>query len=179
MINLIFNKTVEIINCMNILKSNKSFQIVNINLFSKPEWYIKLNPPSGATPCIQLDDGRTIPESLICSEYLDKAYSGEKLTPTDAYTNSQHKLILEYFNTKVIFNFYNAIKGENESSVNDFIKCLEELESKLPDNERFFGGLKHCFFTFLRLCDYDQKKLNFFTFHKKLIKANGQHLLIT
>lgn len=109
---------------------------MNIDLHSKPEWYLKINP-AGQVPCLQFDDGRVLPESLINSEYLDQAYQ-DKLIPSDPFTNANHKLFVERF-SKYITNYYKAVKGSDTESISDLKASLQDLETKLP-NSGFLGG---------------------------------------
>lgn len=104
---------------------------------SKPEWYVKLNPP-GQVPCLQFDDGRIVPESLINSEYLDQAYPDNKLIPADPFTNAHHKLFIERY-SKLITNFYKMARSNEAEAVNDFKNSLKELNTKLPSTG-FVGG---------------------------------------
>ena len=113
----------------------KSYETVNITLNKKPSWYLELNP-LGQVPCLQLDEKRVIPESLIVCEYLDSAYPENKLTPEDPYVNAQHKLIVEAF-SKVITNFYKIFR-DDPTGLAPFTEALEAFEKKLQT--KFFGG---------------------------------------
>jgi glutathione S-transferase len=110
---------------------------VNINLASKPEWYLKLTP-AGQVPCLQLPDGRVLPESLINSEYLDQAYPGPKLIPSDPYESANHKVIIERY-SKLIGSFYKAFRGKDEEALAEFRAALDQLESQIPA-KGFLGG---------------------------------------
>lgn len=79
--------------CMN--KCSKIFfryDIVYINLSQKPEWY------QGKVPGIVLENGETLYESLIISEYLDEAYPEHNLFPKDPLAKAKDKLLIEKFN---------------------------------------------------------------------------------
>ena len=106
-----------------------------MNLKTKPDWYLKLNP-LGQVPCLQHDDGRTLPESLIVSDYLDDIYPENRLTPTDPYTRASHRLLIELFG-KVITNYYKVLMNENEDQSN-ILAGLDTIESKLTTD--YFGG---------------------------------------
>ena len=110
---------------------------MNINLASKPEWYLKLNP-AGQLPCLHFPDGRILPESLITCEYLDQAYPGPKLIPSDPYKNAVHKLLIERY-SKYINNFFKALKGSDPEALNEVRVSLDYLEPQLPA-KGFLGG---------------------------------------
>ena len=109
----------------------------------KPKWYLELNP-LGQVPCLQFDDGRAIPESLIVCEYLDSAYPEHKLTPSDPYIKAQHQLIVESF-SKVITIYYKVYRGDT-TALPLLNEALESFEKKLE--LKFFGGIRKSFFDF-------------------------------
>jgi glutathione S-transferase len=92
-------------------------------------------------PCLQFDDGRVIPESLIVSEYLDNAYPETKLTPSDPYIKAQHQLIVESF-SKVITIFYRVYRGDSTATP-DLMEALETFEKKLES--KYFGGINYLY----------------------------------
>jgi glutathione S-transferase len=111
---------------------------VNINLVKKPEWYLDLNAP-GQVPCLQFDDGRCIPESLIVCEYLDSTHdTANRLIPSDAFNNAMQKLAVERFSGQVIANFYKIVRGADEKAISDLSNGLTEFEKKLDGD--FLGG---------------------------------------
>ena len=118
------------------------YETVNIDLSKKPQWYLNLNP-AGLVPCLHLGEGKLIPESLITAEYLDQAYPENKLTPSDPYTNAQHKLIVEGF-SKVITAFYKFVRKTDPDADKLLADALEvAVEKKLFDN--YFGGIHLCY----------------------------------
>ena len=90
---------------------------MNIHLQSKPEWYLQINP-AGQVPCLQFDGTKTVPESLISSEYLDQVYPGRKLISSDPYKNAQDRLFIERF-SKFTTTFQKAVRGTDEESINE------------------------------------------------------------
>ena len=113
--------------------------MVNIKTAKKqPKWYFDLNP-SGAVPCLQLDDGRTIPDSVIVCEFLDNFYPEKRLTPSDPYVNAQHKLLLEHYSTKILPANMKVSHGKDDGTGAALLtEAFEHLEKKL--NGKFFGG---------------------------------------
>lgn len=113
--------------------------MVNVNLHSKPEWYLKLNP-SGQVPLLHFDDGRVMPESLSNSEYLDTTYADKnQLSPRDPGRNAEHKLFVERF-SKFIGSYYKALSAGGGESIDQLKDALKSLDSSLPNNGGLLGG---------------------------------------
>lgn len=54
--------------------------------------YLKINP-LGRVPTLELDDGRTLPESEVICEYLEDVYPSPTLRPADPWSRAQVRLI--------------------------------------------------------------------------------------
>jgi glutathione S-transferase len=54
--------------------------------------YLKINP-LGRVPTLELDDGRTLPESEVICEYLEDVFPTPTLRPTDPWARAQVRLI--------------------------------------------------------------------------------------
>ena len=77
------------------------YDVVNINLKSKPEWFLERNP-LGKVPTIEEPGKKPLFESLIVAEYLDEQYPGtRKVLPTDAYEKARQKVLIEVLSQKV------------------------------------------------------------------------------
>ncbi|KAG8551740.1 hypothetical protein GDO81_004243 [Engystomops pustulosus] len=119
-------------------------EVVNINLKSKPEWFLEKSP-FGVVPSLETSDGKIIYESPIVCDYLDEAYPGKKLTPADPYKKAQEKILLEHFSQihsalyKVLFaKRANEDTTELKAQFFEKFKKLEELLTK--KNTPYFGG---------------------------------------
>lgn len=88
------------------------YDIVYINLTHKPDWLIEKSPLN-KVPCIELEGGETLYESLIIADYLDDAYPHNKLYPNNPLAKAKDKLLIDRFNAvittmyKVFFMFKN------------------------------------------------------------------------
>ena len=69
-----------------------------MNLTEKPEWLLEKSP-LGKVPCLELENGETLYESLIIADYLDEAYPQTRLSPTDPLSKAKDKLLIERFNS--------------------------------------------------------------------------------
>ncbi|XP_066457113.1 glutathione S-transferase omega-1-like [Eleutherodactylus coqui] len=119
-------------------------EVVNINLKNKPEWFFEKNP-LGLVPCLETSDGKIIYESAIVCDYLDEAFPGKKLIPTDPYEKAQQKLLLEHFST-VISALYKILfaKKDNQDTSElklQFFEKFKAIEEALTKkNTPYFGG---------------------------------------
>ncbi|NXY62159.1 GSTO1 transferase, partial [Callaeas wilsoni] len=73
-----------------------SHEVININLKSKPDWFFEKNP-FGLVPVLETSKGQLICESTITCEYLDEAFPGKKLMPSDPYERACQRMLLEEF----------------------------------------------------------------------------------
>lgn len=67
--------------------------------------------PLGKVPCLELETGETLYESLIIAEYLDENYPDHKLYPSDPLAKAKDKLLIERFN-EVIGTMYKVLKDK-------------------------------------------------------------------
>lgn len=116
-------------------------EIVNINLKSKPTWYVGLNP-NGTVPTIEHDD-KVIYESLVCAEYLDSVFGDHQLLGKNPYYTAQQKMLLERF-VQLIPSYYKIVLAKEEKDRHEHIikikSILELMEQNIEDV--FFGGEK-------------------------------------
>ncbi|XP_018424571.1 PREDICTED: glutathione S-transferase omega-1-like [Nanorana parkeri] len=119
-------------------------EVVNINLKNKPDWFVEKSP-LGLVPSIETSDGKIIYESPIVFEYLDEAFPGVKLIPSDPYAKAEQKMLLETF-TAITPVFYNIMiaheKNEDATELKSkFLEILKKLEEALvKKNTPYFGG---------------------------------------
>lgn len=71
------------------------YETVNINLQSKPDWFLQRNP-LGLVPVLEQDD-KIIYESLVCNDYLDEVYPDPPLQPADPYLRAKDKMLIGQF----------------------------------------------------------------------------------
>jgi len=122
---------------------NIPYEEVNINLADPPEWYLKKNPV-GEVPLLEWIDRdsketRSVPESLVVSDYLDDLYSDNRLHPVDPYLRAKQKVLVGRFGN-VQSAFYKIFGGDAQSGIEDLNASLAAYEEALQDT--FFGGSK-------------------------------------
>ncbi|NXI73756.1 GSTO1 transferase, partial [Anseranas semipalmata] len=121
-----------------------SHEVININLKNKPDWFFEKNP-FGLVPVLETSKGQLIYESPITCDYLDEAFPGKKLVPSDPYERAFQKMLLEHFSkvTSTIFKYVMAIKDGQDTTalkaeITEKLGKLEEILSKR--NTVFYGG---------------------------------------
>jgi len=72
------------------------YDVVNIRLSDKPEWYFAKNP-LGKVPAIETESGDCLYESLIIADYLDEKYPERPLQPKDPMQKAKDRILLEQF----------------------------------------------------------------------------------
>ncbi|NXC44607.1 GSTO1 transferase, partial [Penelope pileata] len=121
-----------------------SHEVININLKNKPDWIFEKNP-FGLVPILETSKGQLIYESPITCDYLDEAFPGKKLMPSDPYERAFQKMLLEHFSKVLcaIFKYVMALKdGQDVTAVKaeidgNFAKFEEILSQR---NTVFYGG---------------------------------------
>ena len=85
------------------------YETININLQSKPAWFLDSINPLGQVPALQLND-TIVYDSLICNDYLDEVYPGDRLVPSDPYLRTRDKMLMEhYIKVNVLSSISNSI----------------------------------------------------------------------
>ncbi|XP_018403113.1 PREDICTED: pyrimidodiazepine synthase-like [Cyphomyrmex costatus] len=119
------------------------YDVVNVNLTHKPDWLMEKNPVN-KVPCIELEEGETLYESLIIADYLDEAYPQNKLYPNNPLAKAKDKLLIDRFSI-VIATMYKAL-SETALVQDTFNHTLIELEffdrELAKRGTPFFGGSK-------------------------------------
>ncbi|NXR08747.1 GSTO1 transferase, partial [Semnornis frantzii] len=121
-----------------------SHEVININLKNKPDWFFEKNP-FGLVPVLETSKGQLICESPITCEYLDEAFPGKKLMPSDPYERACQRMLLEQFSKlpPIVFKHFLTVKdGQDATALKaDIIEKLGKLEEVLcKRNTVFFGG---------------------------------------
>ncbi|KAK4820929.1 hypothetical protein QYF61_008650 [Mycteria americana] len=110
-----------------------SHEVININLKNKPDWFFEKNP-FGLVPVLETSKGQLIYESPITCEYLDEAFPGKKLMPSDPYERAFQKMLLEHFSkiTPIVFKYFVAVKDGQDTTA---LKAeIAEKFGKLEEN---------------------------------------------
>ena len=124
---------------------NIPFETVNVNLKSKPKWFLELNP-LGKVPVIILPNKEILFESEIVSDYLDETFNVEnKLSADDTLQRAKDKRDVALF-SKAIMSYYALGRAKSDMEnydqvVDNFKKSFLLLENNLHErNTNFFSG---------------------------------------
>ena len=74
------------------------FERIDIDLASKPDWFLKLSP-LGKVPVLVVErDGREVAlfESNVICEYIEDTFAEAKLHPRDALVRAEHRAWMEF-----------------------------------------------------------------------------------
>ncbi|XP_048802557.1 glutathione S-transferase omega-1 [Lagopus muta] len=116
-------------------------EVININLKNKPDWIFEKNP-SGLVPILETSKGQIIYESPITCEYLDEAFPGRKLMPSDPYERAFQKMLLEDF-SKITAVISKALKegGDLTALIAELAGKFGKFDEILSQrNTVFYGG---------------------------------------
>ncbi|CAI9603039.1 unnamed protein product [Staurois parvus] len=128
-------------------------EVVNINLKNKPHWMFEKNP-LGLVPFLETSDGKIIYESTIVCEYLDDAFPGHELIPSDPYAKAEQKMLLDTFSALTPI-FYKILMTQNTNIdatelKSQFFEKFKKLEEALANkNTPYFGGDSVSFFDYM------------------------------
>ncbi|XP_060520187.1 pyrimidodiazepine synthase-like [Cylas formicarius] len=121
-----------------------AYDVVNINLYSKPDWYYDKSP-YGKVPALEVENGDVIYESLIIADYLDDRYHAHQLHNKDPLQKAKDRLLIEQFN-RVVNTMYRVLTNVGRIGLDDdeaIANGLSTFERELANRgSQFFGGNK-------------------------------------
>jgi len=83
-------------------------------------WYKQHINPSGEVPTVEIS-GQIVPESEICSEFVDSSFpnEGTHLVPHDPYKAAKIRLLIKFF-ASGITNFYGLLRNQEPEKDTEF-----------------------------------------------------------
>lgn len=116
--------------------------IVNIDIFNKPEWLFTLNP-LGLVPILNIGT-EILTESLDICDYLDKEYPEPPLYSKDETRIHCDKTLMKYL-TNILPIFYEMSKTHSKKSYDEHMEVLiplvQKYETELDERGTlYFGG---------------------------------------
>jgi len=112
------------------------FEVVNLSLQEKPEWYLAKNP-LGKVPSIE-HKGKILYESLVIVDYLDETFNtGKRIVPTDPYEKATQRMLVERLSG--VLGLHQWLRNrEDEAARKKVFDGIELYESLLQ--QPFFAG---------------------------------------
>jgi len=114
-----------------LLEKKVPFNVVNINLSKKPEWFLA---NTWGTVSVVRHKGAHIMESLVNSDYIDELFPETQLHSRDPLEKAQGRLLVEKF-SKIIPKFYGILKAERPEAD----KIFEEMKALLTGLDAHLG----------------------------------------
>ncbi|XP_013391046.1 pyrimidodiazepine synthase [Lingula anatina] len=114
---------------------NIPYEVVNINLRDKPDWFLKRNP-LGLVPVLEQDD-KIVYESQICNDYLEDIFPQNPLRSKDPYVRARQNIVTAGLG-KFIGHSYKLAREptpEAKEEMNTYLDTYENLLEK-----PFFSG---------------------------------------
>ena len=126
-------------------EKNVDFELTEIDLANKPDWFGDISPYS-KVPVVVCGDDRVY-ESAIINEYLEEAYPEPSLMPQEPGRRAQARIWIDYCNTRFTTPFYKMMLEQDPEKrkdlQEDLTKALKFMEHeglrKLSDGPFWMG----------------------------------------
>lgn len=109
------------------------YEVKYIDLFNKPDWFLKLSP-LGKVPILLVGDD-VLYESAVINEYIDETTPGS-LLPTDPLLKAKDRATIELASV-VLSNYFNAAIATDKEN---YVKHRADLEKNLTTLLSGFHG---------------------------------------
>ena len=130
---------------MALLEKNIDFNLVEIDLENKPNWFLKISP-YGKVPILRHND-KVIFESSIINEYLEDVFPHKNLLPEDPVVRAEARIWIDFANVRFIPQVYKLMlaqdsvrqKVHEEKLINALLMMEHEGLGKLSDGPYWLG----------------------------------------
>ena len=131
---------------MVMLEKGLDFNLVEIDLYNRPDWWAELSP-YGKVPLLKHGDG-IVYESAIINEYLDEVFPDTPLMPADPLQRAQARIWIDYCDTRfmpachqLIQDRKNADKQvENRAKLREVFTFMEQEGLRKLSNGPYWMG---------------------------------------
>lgn len=104
-------------------------EIVEVNLESRPDWFMKLSP-TGRVPLLERS-GELIWESIVINEYLEEVYPDPPLLPAGPADRAWVRIWIEYGESHLLPSFYGLLTAREVSEQRRWADQLGEALSHM------------------------------------------------
>ena len=111
-----------------LVEKEMDFELIEINLDQKPEWFEKISPYSKVP--VLLHGDAVIYESSVINEYLDEITSSHSLLPSSPLERAAARIWIDFDNAKIIPIFYKILLSQDEI-------VQEQLKTQMMENLHF------------------------------------------
>ncbi|CAM0885173.1 unnamed protein product [Alopecurus aequalis] len=120
------------------------FELITEDLNNKSELLLKHNPVHQKVPVLLHGDRPAICESLVIIEYVDEAFDGPPLLPTDPLDRAAARFWANFMDKEQCGeSMWMALWTDGEAqaaSTRETMAKLTLIQGLLPKGKRFFGG---------------------------------------
>jgi glutathione S-transferase len=107
---------------MVLLEKGLEFEVVEIDLKNKPDWFNDVSPYS-KVPVLR-HEGRTIYESAVINEYLDEVFPTPAMMPGGPADRAMARIWVDYVNTQFCPLFYKLLLSQDASEQKELAEKL-------------------------------------------------------
>ncbi|CAL0302665.1 unnamed protein product [Lupinus luteus] len=117
------------------------YEFLEENLGNKSELLLKYNPIHKKVPVL-VHNEKSVSESLVIVEYIDEAFKGNPILPTEPYQRALARFWTNFIDDKIVSSVKKVVftldEVEREKGVKEALEALQFLENDLKT--KFFGG---------------------------------------
>lgn len=130
-----------------LLEKELSFELVEINLDNKPDWFTNVSPYSKVP--VLLHGDTTIFESTVINEYLDEIAPEPNLLPTSPQQRAEARIWIDFDNSRIVPIFYKVLLAQDDQTqtelklrMTDALRRLEQAGFPGREMGPFWFGSK-------------------------------------
>ncbi|OIW07513.1 hypothetical protein TanjilG_14459 [Lupinus angustifolius] len=117
------------------------YEFIEENLGNKSDLLLKYNPIHKKVPVL-VHNEKPVSESLVIVEYIDEAFKGNPILPTEPYQRALARFWSKFIDEKIVPAVRKAVftldEVEREKGIEESLEALQFLENELKS--KFFGG---------------------------------------
>lgn len=130
-----------------LLEKELSFELVEINLDNKPDWFTHVSPYSKVP--VLLHGDTAIFESTVINEYLDEIAPEPNLLPTSPQQRAEARIWIDFDNSRIVPIFYKVLLAQDDQTqtelklrMTDALRRLEQAGFPGREMGPFWFGSK-------------------------------------